>query len=54
MCRSYEAKGALVGVMFDANRLIGEGKTKLAFEILDKKLTEIKKVEACDYMNVAW
>ena len=54
MVKVYDARILLVGMMYDANKLIDKDKVKLAFKLIKKKMKELEQREKADYVRVRW
>jgi len=54
MPKVYDARTLLVGMMFDAGKLIEKDKVKLAFKLIKKKMKELENRDNADYCRVRW
>lgn len=52
--KKFSAEIMLEGVCHDAMRLVHEGDTKGAYNLLKNKLREIDQIEKSDYARVKW
>lgn len=54
MPRTYRVRQALIGTLYDAQRLIEEGQTKEAYLLLRHKLIEIEKADKASWSRTDW
>lgn len=52
----FSARQILSGAIFDVNRILLSNceSSKTAFNILEKKMEEIRKIEQTPYMHLKW
>jgi hypothetical protein len=54
MVKVFDASIILEGVCFDVQRLLREGNSKGAYNILKRKLNEIDTIEKSSYSRIRW
>jgi hypothetical protein len=54
MPRNYVVKTALIGALWDAQKLLEEDKTREAINLLRRKIREIEKLDKSDWATVIW
>jgi len=52
--KKFSAEMMLQGVCHDAMRLVSDGDTRGAYNLLKNKLREIDTIERSDYARVKW
>lgn len=52
--RKYNVNIIIEGLLYDTQRILSEGDTRRALELLESKTRQIRQMEKADYIELQW